>query len=157
MSQWQITFSNFSSVDLTLNYYWHDKLVSQNAAQIPGPTLEASDGVQVMGMDLGAFGSLANNDVDFGCTWLNPKTGWRFGVWIHQPVQVFGMGTGPYFRVACDNITDPTQRPAEWTKPHSDPAAQYAWPTENLGLKVTAMPTAGHDSLSVGVSIEDPS
>jgi hypothetical protein len=107
---------------------------------------------------------LVTANMDIWCCWVIPSSLQRFGVWIHDPGQFIGIGTGPYYYVMSDVVGpawqtvyagplgDPTIF-ATWTEVEGS-ATQYSW-TNFPGLTINANPTVGDTTLSINVLIND--
>lgn len=148
-----ITFTNYSQTTFQRGYWgWQLQAGLGSLNQSPGPTLQAQSGSQVMSASE-ILSTLATGDYDIFCTWADVTTGARFGVMIHIPVQVFDIGTAPYWYVSYDNQGLVNEAP-NWVLSGDDPSYPYTWPT-SIGFNIVGTPTAAHTSLSVEVLIQD--
>jgi hypothetical protein len=95
------------------------------------------------------LGWVAEGPADIWVTWTNYNTGKIFGTWIHFHVQVFRIGSEPIWLVTTDA--------SNWQPSGSDPSFPYTWDFPAVGLDITGTPTSGHSSLSINVTIQDPS
>jgi len=124
--------------------------------QSPNTTLPSTVGVQTIAADTNTVSLIVTGGYhDLFCVWRNPGNGQRFGVLIHAPLQLFSIGTGPYYEVMYDTTpdSDPDQEPS-WQATGQDPSSQYNW-TQLTGLVINATPTAGHQDMSIEVLIND--
>ncbi len=81
---------------------------------------------------------------------MDPTSTNRFGVRIWVPVQVFGIGSQPYWYVMSDQNQDLNAAP-NWNHSGDDPSDPYTFSVPNY--KIVATPTASHTDLSIIVSI----
>jgi hypothetical protein len=149
-----MTFTNYSGTSFSLdNYYYDISKVAGVIQQSPGSTLQAQAGVQTLS-EYQVLSGFESASADLYTIWYDPSTGWRFGVMIHGPYQLFGIGKAPYWYVMSD--TQPVGSEANWVLSGDDASQPYTWPSD-IGFKIVATPTAGHTSLSIEIVIQDSS
>lgn len=145
-------FQNFSSTEFTRSLSGSSiDAVLQNLNKRPSGHLKAHSGLEELSADQNALSFIATGDIDLYCTWYDATSGERLGIKIHVPVQVLGIGTGPYWYYAWDQgkgINDAYQ----WHQ-IGDPADVKEFDMQHF--KVQARPEAHHDSLKVLVTIQD--
>lgn len=157
MADVTITFTNYSKVAFVRGYWGLSPSVVDtggvNENQSPGDTLQSESGSQIFAVSK-TLSTFLTGDYDMYCMWADPKTGMRFGVCIHVPVQVATfIGTAPNWFVAYDN-KGTVNLPPDWLTSGSDPSDPYTWPS-SVGLNIVATPTAGGSTLTVDVMIQD--
>ena len=110
----------------------------------PGNTLEAGAGVEKLEWSQ-ALSTIASGYTDGEMVWKD-KNGTKIGIQIHVPIQVFFMGTAPYYRVKLNN--------GDWEgERHSE---EYTFDTAKTpSYKVTVRPTAEHSTFALKVEITD--
>jgi hypothetical protein len=95
-------------------------------------------------------------DVNSYVAWQNPRTGYRFGIFIRKPVQILYIGTNPYWKIFYDDGTrtfDPFNDDF-WTKPEESPTKQYTFPdADKIGALIKLTPTAGETTLLIEISV----
>ncbi|KAI1049370.1 hypothetical protein LB506_005080 [Fusarium annulatum] len=91
-------------------------------------------------------GAWAQGDMDGYCIWYAPNGSW-FGVNIHCPVQIFGIGTAPYYEVAWSEWGKET-----FFKPVDEPFISFDFP-RSLGYDIQIEPQSGHSAIIVDVII----
>ncbi|CZR46558.1 uncharacterized protein FPRO_12007 [Fusarium proliferatum ET1] len=91
-------------------------------------------------------GAWAQGDMDGCCMWYAPNGSW-FGVNIHCPVQIFGIGTAPYYEVAWSEWGKET-----FFKPVDEPFISFDFP-RSLGYDIQIEPQSGHSAIIVDVII----
>jgi hypothetical protein len=124
-------------------------------AESPNPSMPSGDGetMEVDSTSISFFSleDLSKAEFEIFCVWIDQTTNWRFGVKIHVPVQILGIGTRPYYFVMSDNAAPGTT--PNWTQPSSDPSQGYSW--NNMpGITISASTDSEHTSLSVSVDID---
>lgn len=148
-----LTFTNFSSVDLTQSGSYTGFAVERgigSLSSLPTDTLP-SGGTTTMEMNENALANLAGGYAWISLGWKNPATGYHFGVKIYMPVQVIYIGHQPYYETAAGQGSGPT-----WAKPVGNPAEPYTF-DPIVDFKIACTPTAGHTSLTVKVDVSNPS
>lgn len=149
---YSIKFQNFSSTQWTRSVNGSTiDAVLQNLNKVPGDYLKAHSGLEEIAADQSALSFVATGNIDLYCCWFNPKTSQRFGIQLLVPVQVFGIGSAPYWYVMTDNAS--INDNPNWISSGSDPAYQYNF--QLSGFNINANPTAGHASLDIAVTIQD--
>ena len=167
----EMSFGNYmESYPLTLDYnaFHYGDTIGAGLSSAPTNPLLAGGGFQTVS----AYFSVTalHSDVDLYCCWLLPSPGptqpipqYRFGVWMHFPKQMFGIGTAPSWQVMSDNLSG--SAPTDWSSSGGNPADSYTWPsfsfpalqedgsTQLVTLTIVGRPTASNDSLSVTVGI----
>lgn len=150
---YNMKFTNYSPTEWTRSVNGSSiDAVMQNLTHTPSGHLKANSGVEQLGADQSILSFVATGYIDLYCCWYDPSTTERFGVKIHIPLQVLGMGTAPYWYVMSDKTSNINAAP-NWIKAGNDPADSYTW-TNVSGYKIRGTPTASHSSLSVDVIIE---
>ena len=153
MADVSVSFVNYSQTSFQRGYWgWQLQEGLGSLEQSPGPTLQAQSGSQAMSASE-ILSSVATGDYDIFCTWVDLATGSRFGVMIHIPVQIIGIGTAPYWYVSFDNEGTSNVAP-NWILSGGDPSYPYTWPT-SVGFNIVGTPNATHTSLSIEVLIQD--
>ncbi|KAK1465955.1 hypothetical protein CMEL01_11947 [Colletotrichum melonis] len=90
---------------------------------------------------------------DGSCYWNDSASGQWFGVKIHAPVQVFMIGTAPYYQVSYWTGNESTSK-RDWFTPVNDPSTVYDFPSD-VKWKIKIHPTAAHTTLQLAISISD--
>jgi hypothetical protein len=90
---------------------------------------------------------------DGSCYWTDLHSGHWFGVKIHAPVQIFTIGTAPYYLVSYWNGDESTSE-REWLCPVDEPPTVYDFP-DTVQWKIRIHPTAAHTTLQLAVAISD--
>jgi hypothetical protein len=145
---WVITYHNYSSVPLRITRFGGvTQAVVGEINHEPGAALEigASD---YLSLDQNALSFVADGVVDFfqGIG----TNGAMLWVRVHVPLQIFGIGTGPYWYYLTNQGQIPTLDDAEWQQHGSD--------TVNItmaGYAVTLSPTVQHSTLNLEVTFDD--
>ncbi|KAF5701246.1 hypothetical protein FGLOB1_10307 [Fusarium globosum] len=91
-------------------------------------------------------GAWAQGDMDGYCIWYAPNGSW-FGVNIHCPVQIFGIGTAPYYEVAWSEWGKET-----FFKPVDEPFISFDF-LRSLGYDIQIEAQSGHSTIIVDVII----
>jgi len=91
-------------------------------------------------------GAWAQGEMDGYCIWYTPNGSW-FGVNIHCPVQIIGIGTAPYYEVAWSEWGKET-----FFKPVDEPFMSFDFP-RSLGYDIQIKPQSGHSTIIVDVII----
>ncbi|ENH67083.1 hypothetical protein FOC1_g10004716 [Fusarium oxysporum f. sp. cubense race 1] len=91
-------------------------------------------------------GAWAQGEMDGYSIWYAPNGSW-FGVNIHCPVQVIGIGTAPYYEVAWSEWGKET-----FFKPVDEPHMSFDFP-RSLGYNIQIKPQSGHSTILVDVII----
>lgn len=147
-----MTFFNFSSTAFSLaTWEAYISAVGGELVQTPGDTLNANSGEQVLS-EYQLLSGLASAGADLWTIWYDPNTTWRFGVKIHAPVQIIGIGKRPYWFVMYDQ-QPPTSAPT-WISSGDDPSSPYTWPSE-LPFNIQATPQSTHDTLFITINVQD--
>lgn len=145
-----ISFKNYSKFEWELSDHGSNVNIqgdpTLSLVKSPSGHLKAHDGVEDYAVNSTTMGALSDGGFEYWCSWYNLSTGQIIGVKIHVPVQVFEIGTAPYWYVTNTN-------PPNWEKSGSNPSSPYTWPKID-GVNVVARPTAGHSSLTVEVTID---
>ncbi|KAF8914777.1 hypothetical protein CPB85DRAFT_1296929 [Mucidula mucida] len=145
----QIQFENFSPTSLLVGEWECDiDAVLGTIITSPSGMLQSTGGVE----SLAWYQTLSVIAVDGEgfVEWVDPNTGYWFGVDIHVPYQMFGIRTAPYYRVAYGFPNNSSN--AHFFKPPGGPSAVYTFPQE-LGYNITVRPVAAHTSLFLTVTI----
>ncbi|KAK0739007.1 hypothetical protein B0T21DRAFT_361739 [Apiosordaria backusii] len=87
---------------------------------------------------------------DASVYWEDPNSNKWFGVKIHAPVQIFTIGTAPYYQVSYYDGNEKK----EWYTPVDDPSTVFTFP-DSVPWKVIVRPTAAHTTLYLSISISD--
>jgi len=147
-----MTFSNFSEKTFQLDLWgYQESQVAGTINQSPGKTLAGPGGSASLSQTQ-MLSSVGKAETIIFCVWRSDESGWRFGLRITSPVQVFMLGNAPYYEVMSDQKKageDP-----EWKRPDDDPSKPYTWPRFG-SVEITATPDADHSTMSVGVVIDD--
>ncbi len=148
-NSWQIVYSNLSSQEVTITSW--KGITEEVVGEInheTGHILASGGGKDYLAMDQNALKFIASGALDF-YQGLNAK---KETLWVrlHVPVQVFGIGTSPYFYVYVDNGSDPGLGSSQWEKHDRDQVIKNFG-----GLKATVEPTGSHTNLTVSVTLED--
>mgnify|MGYP003624619108 CR=1 FL=1 len=102
-----------------------------------------------MSVDENIMGNVDKGQITISCGWYDTSVSdSHWGVKIYVPVQVFDIGSRPYYLVVETETED-------WTQPVDDPSKPYSFTTPT-GKKVNITPVSGHTSLSLTISITDP-
>ena len=143
-----ISFENYSGTGFYLQQWTVPDSTAISNETDPTDTLQAIDGSTSIGCDM-TLGIIGNGPYDMYCLWTANDNSFTFGVKIHVPIQVYGMGTRPYYEVMSGSgaISSPS-----WSGSHT--SDNYTW--SGLPVKITATPNSAHTSLSVDVQISNP-
>ncbi|MBU9819634.1 hypothetical protein J1782_07010 [Rahnella sp. BCC 1045] len=163
-----INFTNDSDVSFDRSLYGLYRVDRENpeksfkcknllisSTKSPNKVLMAEVGSQSVSVETNDLTSLIADGgyKDILCVWRNRITGERFGISIHAPLQVFTVGTAPYYLVMSDTTSEanPDSEPL-WQTTGMDPSEQYTW-ANFAGISITATPTARHQDMSIEVLI----
>ncbi|KAG7435275.1 hypothetical protein NW756_002072 [Fusarium oxysporum] len=91
-------------------------------------------------------GAWAQGEMDGYSIWYAPNGSW-FGVNIHCPVQIIGIGTAPYYEVAWSEWGKET-----FFKPVDEPHMSFDFP-RSIGYNIQIKPQSGHSTILVDVII----
>jgi hypothetical protein len=84
--------------------------------------------------------------MDGRVVWNAPNNSW-FGVNVHVPAQLAGIGYAPYYEVVWSEPGKNT-----WHSPVSDPATPWSFPT-SLGYQIDIRTQCGHASIAVSITV----
>ncbi|KAJ1326997.1 hypothetical protein MN608_08446 [Microdochium nivale] len=147
IGSYSITTVNRSSVAWAL-HDWNapsDTLFTINTQ--PNKTLLGGNGQEILAWDQSIKFIATGGTEGYGdglVIWKAPN-GKCFGVKIHIPLQIFDLGTSPYFQVK-------TEQNGAWDGEHrSDPYNV----TKDIGFDVTVKAVADHATLHVTATIND--
>jgi hypothetical protein len=101
-------------------------------------------------MDQNAMKFIADGDIDFYQGIVGK--GQTLWVRIHVPLQLFGIGTSPYWFYLINNGANPGLDSPSWSQHDSDTVN-----TTFGELKVAMSPTKSHSTITVNVTLEDQS
>ncbi|CCA76899.1 hypothetical protein PIIN_10884 [Serendipita indica DSM 11827] len=147
-ADFSLTFTNVSQTAFDRkNLDWGEDPVLGTTHSIPEKTLQARVGVQSLKWSQSLSSIATGNDAL--CEWQASNGHW-FGVKIHQPVQILGIGTAPYYLVSYYDGNETK----DYYQPSSEPGNPFTFPT-SLGFQVKVVPTAGHATLALSVNIND--
>ncbi|GFP59084.1 hypothetical protein ACSS6W_007739 [Trichoderma asperelloides] len=144
---YSITTVNRSSVAWNRYYWTAPSDIAFTINTQPNDKLLGGNGQEILAWDqavkfLGAGGT--EGYADGQVIWQAPN-GKCFGIQIHIPVQLFGMGTSPYYQVK-------TVQDGGWDGEHrSDP---YNF-SKDIGFDITVKAVADHASMHVTATIND--
>jgi len=143
-------FTNYSGVDWQRSSYsWSKKVLEDQIASEPKPTLNNNDSTS-MALDSNVLEILAAGNCEIECCWQNQEKNLSFGVKLHWPVQILGIGTSPYYLTSKRSWgQDPS-----WGRPDGSDEAAHVYQFSENGVKVTMTPTASAQSISVDVLID---
>ncbi len=117
---------------------------------MPGDKLKKDGGEEQVVISETLLAAVANGDTWIMLGWMNPSTGYQFGVRINVPVQVLMMGHQPYYEVASGYDASPA-----WAKTVSNPAFPYTITApDKERISILVSPTAHHTSLEIVATIQ---
>ena len=130
-----ITFNNYTGVDWSRTAYNVQNDVTDRVISTPDTTLQGANGK--LGSETLSWyyfaSSIGIGEANGNVSWQAPD-GTAIGVNIHIPVQVYHIGTSPYYQIWDDTMNG-------WNTPVSDPSQKYSWNVGQYTIEVT--PTAG--------------
>ncbi|KAI1046922.1 hypothetical protein LB505_013725 [Fusarium chuoi] len=144
-ADYNVTFWNQSGGDL-LTLHSSDLWPSSIMFIVSKPGKEFKIGTQALAWSWLASG-WAQGEMDGYCIWNTPRGSW-FGVNIHVPVQILGIGTAPYYQVAWSETGK-----NEWHTPVDDPATPFTFP-KTLGYEIEIKTQCGHASIVANVFVK---
>lgn len=145
---WIIKYHNVSSKTLTLSDF--NGITQAIVGEInhePDKTLE-SGGEDYLSLDQNALKFISDGGIDIyqGIN-MPTKTLW---IRMHVPVQVFGIGTSPYWYYLINNGENPTLDNSSWKEHDSDTID-----TTINDLKIKMSPVKDHTSITLDIIIDD--
>ncbi|KAJ7645706.1 hypothetical protein B0H17DRAFT_1104032 [Mycena rosella] len=148
-----IKFHNHSDVALNRVECFYPTFSTGPARPVTIPTdhLHANGGLETLGWEV-ILQDLASGPYDGAVAWRHPTTNHLFGVQIHVPVQIFHIGTSPYYQVRHDN----GDGSSNYYTPVEEAGKAWDFPedwSKASGLKVRVDPVAGGQKLEVNVTI----
>lgn len=149
---WIIKYHNLSSQNLTVTGAGGSaQAVVGETNHEPASTL-TSGGQDYLSLDQNSFKFIANGDIDFhqGLR-LNGHT---LYIRLHVPIQVFGIGSAPYWYYCKDEGSGhtPSNDSSVWTKCENKTVS-----TVFAGLTAKMSPVSTHTTLTVSVTVDDKS
>ncbi|KAG0203303.1 hypothetical protein B0O80DRAFT_492396 [Mortierella sp. GBAus27b] len=110
----------------------------------PGEKLKAREGSETLSWSQG-LSTLATGPFDSYVIWSTEDHSYSFGINIHIPVQIYMIGTAPYYQVQINN--------GEWQGEYT--ADPYVFPTDNFPFVIEVKSVAHHTTLAITVHIAD--
>lgn len=150
MGDWQIQYRNLSSQEVMITHYGGvTQAVVGEINHEPDQKLGVG-GSDYLSIDQNAMKFIADGDIDFYQGIVGK--GQTLWVRIHVPIQVFGIGTSPYWFYLINRGGDPGLDSPSWSQHDSDTVN-----TTFGELMVTMSPTKSHSTITVNVTLEDQS
>jgi hypothetical protein len=143
---WSVRFSNSSSITFSkCEQNLNKELFSGNIISEPSKYLNKDAGVEFIAVN--QFGAFLEQSADLAVAWRDPTSGHIFGVKAHVPVQIFGIGTEPYYEVKWYNghETKDWHKPCEQTKVFNFP--------DNLAFRVEVRAQCSHQTIQISVNV----
>ncbi|KAJ7249669.1 hypothetical protein C8J57DRAFT_1521685 [Mycena rebaudengoi] len=150
MADWSVTF--FNSSNITFDRWGmivSKEFFSGNLICEPSLKLNKSAGVETLSAN--QFGIWLEQSADLGVTWRDPASGQTFGVMAHVPVQIFGIGTEPYYIVKWNDGS----KSKDWHKP-CNPTEVYNFPDSLDKFRVEIRAQCSHQTIRVNVTVRSP-
>lgn len=147
---WIIRYHNLSSQSVGITHYGGitEEVVGEVNHE-PANHLDTG-GTDYLSLDQNALTFIASGGVDiYQGLRVSDKTLW---VRLHMPVQVFGMGTSPYWYYQINDGSDPGLDSGAWSKHDADTVETTV---NNLNVKLS--PTKSHTEITVEVRLDDQS
>ncbi|MGA0560168.1 hypothetical protein ACO2Q8_26130 [Larkinella sp. VNQ87] len=145
---WIINYHNLSSRSVGITHFGGvTEAVVGEVNHQPASPLDTGS-TDYLSLDQNALKFIADGAIDiYQGVRVDYQTLW---VRIHVPIQVFGIGSSPYWYYQINDGSDPGLGSHAWNKHDSDSVSTTI---SNLSVKLS--PTKDHSNLTVDVTLDD--